>query len=74
MRSILPLANGRITKMKIKLLEGFVFIFGVTTKNANIASEYIGRSQGSYGFGCEDGHIYDFTNSPLVDTKCTQGD
>ncbi len=60
MRSILPLPNGRVIKMKIKLLQGYVWIFGFTTKTANIDIEYIGRNEGTYGFGCEDGHIYDF--------------
>ncbi len=62
-----------MTKITIKLHIGFIYIIGVTTNSDSIKNEYIGKTPGSYGFGCEDGHIYSNTNSPLVDRKCNQG-
>lgn len=37
-RSIIPLPHGRVTTLRIKLLQGFIFIFGVATNTTNIAS------------------------------------
>jgi hypothetical protein len=62
-----------VTKIKIKLHIGFIYIIGVTTNSDSIKNEYIGKTPGSYGFGCEDGHLYTNTNSPLVDRKCNPG-
>ena len=43
-----------------------------------LIGKYIGGDTGSYGFCCEDGHIYTYSmklqDNPLVDTKCNQGD
>jgi hypothetical protein len=58
-RSIVPLPYGKVTEVKIKLLQGFVYVFGVSNAIANIATDFVGKNPGTFGFGCEDGYIYD---------------
>jgi hypothetical protein len=38
-------------------------VFGVSTASANIATDFVGKNPGTFGFGCEDGRTYD---SPSV--------
>jgi hypothetical protein len=57
LRNTPSLPNGHVTTIKIKLLKGYVFIFGVNPKNMTLIEKYIGEDTVSYGFWCEDGHI-----------------
>jgi hypothetical protein len=38
--------------VRIKLLQGFVYVLGVSSPDVNIAKDYVGKNPGTYGFGC----------------------
>jgi hypothetical protein len=61
LRSVAPLTNGKVTVVKIKLVRDHVFVFGVSNPAADISQYYVGRTEGTYGFGCEDGKRYTYS-------------
>jgi hypothetical protein len=41
-----------VTRIKFKILSGFVLVVGVTINSPIIATSFVGRIDGTYGFGC----------------------